>query len=250
MNKILYLLFFSFLLIQCSVEDAVSESAVSGSYATLLVVNDYMYGVNDEELATFDLKNDKDPILIDVQNVGFGIENIYHIDGILFIGSVSALHIYGIQNNGIPVSSSTTNYFEADMTSCDPVISDGQFAYVTLSTSAAVGPCGRWEQINELRIYNVEDVNNPILVSTTLMEFPKGLAIDGDYLFVCEGNSGLKVFNILDRENPTEIDFIEGFETFDVIAKDGLLMVTNSTEIRQYDYTDINNIIYLSSIDL
>lgn len=234
---------------ECTVEDGVSESSISGSYATLLVVNDFMYGVNDQELATFDLKNDKDPILIDLQDVGFGIENIYHIDGILFIGSTTTLHIYEIQSSGIPISRSETAYFDGSMTSCDPVISDGDFAYVTLATTLS-GPCARWVQINELRIYNVENIEEPTLLSVTEMEFPKGLAIDGEHLFVCEGNSGLKVFDVTNRENPIEIEFIEGFETFDVIAKDGLLMVTNKSEIRQYDYSDINNIIYLSSIDL
>ncbi len=229
-----------------------SQTALSGSYANLLTVGDYLYAINEAELTTFDIKDTKNPIQIDKQDVGFNIENIYHNEGVLFIGSQNALHIFEISENGIPVRKSETDYFRSEgMTSCDPVIVSDHYAFVTLSSiTVPNSPCSRIVAINELRVYDVEDIENPKLISSTSLDIPKGLAIDEQYLFVCLEKRGLAVLDVSKKENPEIINTLGEFESYDVIAKDGLLMIVCPTEIREYDYTDISNIKYLNSIEL
>jgi len=254
MKKLFVFAFTIAFIFSCGIsnKDGSVQSTLSGSYATLLTVGNYLYAINDSELTTFNISDTENPIEIDKQDVGFKIENIYHSEGVLFIGSESALHIFVIKQNGVPERKSETNYFNSvGVTSCDPVIVSGGYAFVTLSTFTDVtSPCFREIPINELRIYNVSDIENPQFITAMSLEVPKGLAIDGDYLFVCLAKTGLIVLDVSDKNAPEEITTLKQFESYDVIAKDGLLMIVCPKEIREYNYADINDIIYLNSIDL
>ena len=248
---------FTFLIIilltfSCSQDQGELQNTLNGSYARLLTVGNYLYAINNEELTTFDISITSDPIEMNKQNVGFSIENIYHHAGVLFIGSSEALHIYEIASDGIPLRKSESRYFAApNVCPKDPVIARGDIAYVTLSTiELQDGQCFRDLAINELRIFDISDLENPVLLSTTDMKIPKGLGLDGNYLFVCEKESGLKILDVSDSNNPIVINELTEFESYDVIAKEGLLMIVCPSEIRQYDYSDINNITLLSSINL
>ena len=254
--KKLFLYLFVFFFVSSCLEPASNDSnygsILSGSYSSILAVGDYLYAVNDRELSTFDIKDESNPILLDKQNVGFLIENIYYTDGVLFLGSKGALYIFAINEKGIPVKKSETNYFNAEgVTSCDPVIVKNNYAYVTLSTvTIQNSPCFRQLNINELRVYDVEDIENPKLLSQLSLESPKGLAFDNEYLFVCLAFRGIAVIDVSDKTNPQILQILEKFESYDVIATNGLLMVVCPTEIREYDYSDINNIKYLNSLKL
>ena len=103
--------------------------------------------------------------------------------------------------------------------------------------------------VNELRIYDISDIEEPVEITRRQMDFPAGLGITGDFLFVCEGNLGVKLFDVSDRTQPAEIWSDEGFETFDLILKDGLLIVVGPESIRQYDYSDITDIQFLTEIE-
>lgn len=250
MKKALTYILITGFLFSCSQEQGSLQSTLNGSYAKLLTVGNYLYAINDEELTTIDISMPDNPIEVNKQDVGFTIENIYYSNSVLFIGSPEALHIFSIGLNGVPQRRNETQYFEFEG-SCpsDPVIVQGDFAYVTLNTlSIDDGDCFR--TINELRIYDISNIESPKLLSTTSLNYPKGLAIDNDYLFVCEAYTGIKILNIADSNNPIELTSLTEFESYDVIANKGLLMVVGPKEIRQFDYTDIENVIFLSSIDL
>lgn len=224
---------------------------LSGSYANMLTVNSRLYALTSESISTFDVTDGANPRLINKQDVGFAIESIYHVDGVLFIGSREALHIYTIDAAGIPVRESQTQYaaFADDVVPCDPVVAKNDFAYVTLSTTEN-GPCASERQINELRIYDVKDLNRPALVSTTEMIEPKGLGLDGNYLFVAESNNGIKVFDVSNKQAPELLTHIDGFRAYDLIPTGDILMVVGPSKITQFDYTDIKNIREISSINL
>ena len=255
MKYILFTASLLFFTISCSKLDSTSQSNItlSGSYATLLIVDNFLYAINEEELTTFDITDNKDPKELNKQNVGFDIENIYHNAGVLFIGSSTTLYIFSINEIGIPVKKSETeyNFDNQEWQPCDPVIANDEFAYVTLSTSIeGLGPCGGRVSINQLRIYDISDFSAPVLISITEMEFPKGLAIDQDVLYVCEGNLGVKVMDVSDPSAPILIDFLDGFQSYDLILKGNLMMVVGPSEIRQFDISDVNDIVYLSTINL
>jgi len=255
MRNLFQFLFCTILILSCSSEgtETTTNTGVNGSYSGMVIVGDYMYRVDTETLITFDVTDPEDIIELNRQAVGFQIESIFHLEGILFIGSSIALHIFEIDENGIPHRKSQTEYldFSAEQTVCDPVVSDGVHAFVTLSSALnSNSPCARTVLFNELRIYDITDLTNPIEVNIIDMINPKGLGVDGDLLFVCESEGGLKVF---DKSNVLDLQLLhhfEGIHTYDLIARDGLLIVIGQEAIYQFDYSSIDDMELISTLNL
>ncbi len=250
----LILSFYLLISASCSSDGNQSNVGLNSSYSGMITVGSFLYQVDPSNITTYDISDATNPVEVNKQNLGFEIETIYHFGGVLFVGSARALFIFEIGENGVPVPKSETSYdtFQADQTPCDPVISDGSYAYVTLATTTSnpTNPCFRPEPFNKLLIYDIANLSNPTLVAEREMEEPKGLSKDGNYLFVCDGTNGLKIFDASDVENLIEIYHISGQNTRDAIAKDELLIVVGQSELRQYDYSNINAIVELGRLDL
>jgi hypothetical protein len=127
--------------------------------------------------------------------------------------------------------------------SCDPVVVQGQYAYVTLRTASA---CMRG--VNQLEIIDIADPKSPKLVNIINMINPHGLGIDGDKLFVCEGASGLKVFDISTPTSPLLQLTLNSVDSYDVIPNSNVLIVTGKGGIFQYDYSKKGELLLLSKI--
>lgn len=213
-------------------------SGVGGSMARFVITGDYLYAVDKQNLLTFDISAEE-PQPASKENVGWNIETIFSADSSLFIGSESAMYIYDITFPATPEQLSVYSH----LTACDPVVVEGDIAYVTLREGSR---CPR--SVNRLEVIDVKDRSNPKLMAEYEMINPHGLGIDNGVLFISEGDAGLK---ILDAGNPLEIKqlrHIKEIKTFDVIPLNDLLMVTGSDGIHQYDYSDIENIEHLSTI--
>lgn len=226
---------------------------ITGQYKTMVVKDNFIYAVNNSEIITFDATNKENPLTIDIKDVGENIENLHVAEKALFIGTKTNFSIFSIAKNGIPEKRSETDHivFQEEVVQvCDPVVANEKTAYVSLSSERTNGGCGQVIRINELRAYNIQDLNKPTLINTIIMDSPKGLALDGQYLFVANGFSGFSVFKTEVNGSLTLINSIDGFMANDLIAENGKLSVVSTEEIRQYDYSDINNIILYSSLSL
>jgi len=241
---IIYLLVISISLIGCAADSA-SESfsvdtGVAGSYARFITVGDFLYIVDRSSIQTYSLTNPSLPEEINTQEIGEQIESIFNYQDKLFIGSGSGLYIYTIQADGIP-----THF---PILPCDPVVANDTYAYVTLHDGDIQGPCGSFNIANELKIFNISNINEPQLLVNYPMSRPKGLGLDGNTLFVCDDFAGLKVFNASDPFNLIQIAHFDYFTAFDVIPLDGLLLCVGTDNVYQFDYTDLSNIQEISRI--
>lgn len=255
MKNLLYLFFLGLTLFSaCTSEDVGSNDASntqSGSYATMITISNFLYVINKTEITTFDVSNPSRPLQVNKQEVGFDIESLYHYQGLLLIGSANNMYIFSIGDDGIPKQKSTTQYnetFGAEVCTNDPIVVKDNWAYVTLSST--VQTCGGFRFINELRVYDIKDVNSPKLLKTINMSSPKGLGFGKNHLFVCDQTDGLVVYNIEDPLEPIKVSTFGGFAGFDLIVKDTLLIVVAKDKLLQYDISDENDIKYLSKIDL
>ena len=228
------------------------DTGVAGSYARFIIVNSFMYIVDESSIKTFNLSEPSTPQQVDEQTIGERIESIFHFENKLFVGSGAGLFIYEIGSNGIPSQLSATAYFDTfDTFGCDPVVANTTHAYVTLNSRERVdAPCGGLVEIdvNELRVYDIEDITNPVLVAIYPMTAPKGVGLDGNTLFICDDDQGLKIFDVTD---PLDIQLIKHFDTFtafDVIPLDGLLLVVGPDNVYQFNYLNLENIYLLSEI--
>lgn len=206
-----------------------SASGRGGSMARFTIVNSYLYTVSTTSLGVFDIAAPAHPVNKVTVGVGMNIETIYPFSNRLFIGSATGMFIFNIDDPASPFKMSSFEHAR----SCDPVVADGNYAYVTLRSGVMCAG-----NVNQLDVINVSDLFNPSLVRTYPLSNPNGLAKDGNLLFVCDGAEGLKVFN---AENPAELRLvrqIKGQNTYDAIAWNDVLLVVGSEGIVQYDYSN------------
>ena len=220
---------------------SVSPYGYGGSTARFTIVNNRLYTVGNSELSVFNISQTETPYFVTKKNIGWNIETLYPFAGKLFIGSQTGMFIYDIGSADNPVQ---VGQF-AHVASCDPVISDGKFAYVTLRSGTV---CGR--NTNELDVLALNNLTNPALMKTYSLFNPSGLSKDGALLFVCDGTDGLKLFNANDVSNLRLIKNIGGIEPSDVIAFNGNALVVAKDGLYQYNYSDVNNIRMLSKINI
>lgn len=258
MKNILYFFTIIILLSSCGAEGLATledGTSISGSYARMLALGNRLYVLDDTRLTTFDITEVNQPTELSKIDLSGTIESIFYNGEYLFIGSNEGMHIYSIDGQGIPSFTSLTPYGQNgnfDILPCDPIVANDTLSFSTLRTTTLVDNgegCGRSEQINQLNIYDIKDVSQPILLSETIMDEPKGLGLDGEVLFVCESTEGLKIFDVSNPATPIMIHHEEGFEAFDVIAYNNKVTVIGNASLRQYDYSDLSNIQLLSIIE-
>ncbi|MEM9991649.1 MAG: hypothetical protein AAF738_07795 [Bacteroidota bacterium] len=253
MKKTLFLLLLISTLFACidNTSELVSDSTdgVGGSYARFIIVNNFMYVIDETYIITFDVSQAAHPVEIDKQRIGERIESIFTFQGNLFIGSGFGMFIYEILDSGIPKLLSETPHFAFNDFACDPVVANASYAYLTLNTQRRIERNCTSETIeaNLLKIYNVTDLNQPELLAEYDMFAPKGIGLDGTTLFVCDDKEGLKIFDVTDPLNIKSIVHFKNFTAFDVIPLNGLLLVVGPENVYEFDYTDLNNIQLLSS---
>ncbi len=208
-----------------------------GSLARFTVTGNTLYTVDPAALKVFDLSNPEKPQLKRNLPVGFGVETIFPYGENLFLGTATGMYIYDIR---IPERPEKISFYE-HVYSCDPVVTDGNYAYVTLTTVNQ--QC--WHSINELQIIDIRNRLKPALVKQVPLTQPMGLAVRNDTLWVCD--DGLKLFDVKDKSDIKLLRHFTGIQAYDVIWKDNLVLVTGDTGFVQYKIEN-NGIRKLSEI--
>lgn len=199
-----------------------------GSLSRFTIIGDYLYIVNDFSLVPIDISSLDNPVQLETQNLGVGIETIFAYQGHLFIGSTSAVYIYDISDPANPQFRSEYSH----ATGCDPVVVSGDYAYVTLREGIS---CSNFFDLNVLEILNVSDVRNPILLDQINMSSPRGLALGcNNKLYVCEGDLGIVQFDLSNPALPFLERRYDRYPAEDLIIKDDLVIATGSQGVYQY----------------
>ncbi len=212
-----------------------------GSMSRFAISTDHLYTIDDENMQVFDLSSATNPTSVNEFSVGFMIETIYAHRKQLFVGAQNAMYIYDKTMAASP--SLQASYWHA--TSCDPVVANDTMAYVTLRT----GTTCEGDQ-NVLELVDIKEATSPHEVARYNMDNPHGLGLDEHLLFVCEGATGVKVFDARHPQDLNEhlIARIEGLFAYDVITQDQHLIVIAEDGVYQYDYSDPKQITLLSKM--
>ncbi len=224
-----------------SSQNIVNPNGIGGSMARFAIMDNSLYAIDEWQMYVIDIQNQAEPEQGNTIDLGWGIETIFPYNDHLFIGANNGMHIYDAADPAAPSYLSSFQH----ATACDPVVVNDTHAFVTLRTGNAC-----WGQQNQLDVVNIEDLSNPFLVESFPMENPHGLGLDDETLFLCEGEFGLKVFDVADLN---EIDanlqqHIDNIHAFDVIAFQNVLIMIGENGLFQYDYTDPENLQLLSMI--
>jgi hypothetical protein len=231
-------------LAEASFPSSVSQAmGVGGSMARFTIAAGHLYAVDRSDLHVFGLTAPQMPQSLNRQSIGWDIETIFPFGQYLFIGSETGMYIF---DNSIPTSPTLLSVFE-HARACDPVVSDGEFAFVTLRSGNV---CQGFN--NQLDVIDVKNPLQPRLLRSWPMTHPMGLAIRDHLLFLCDDTDGLRIFDRSDvmQLGNRQLARLGGFQAFDVIALPGgtLILVIGKDGLRQYDTAQPAQPVLLSSI--
>jgi hypothetical protein len=220
-----------------------SVTGTGGSMARFTVYENYLYAVDNYMLRLFNIEESDNPLPEKEMYVGWNIETLFPYDQKLFLGSTTGMYIYSLADPADPVYLSA--FWHAS--SCDPVVVEGNLAYVTLR---AGNLCG--DNISMLNVIDISDIYNPKLLKEYPMDEPYGLGIDSSILFICDGDAGLKVYDATDPLliDQNKIAQYGDINAWDVIPVGGVLIMIGTDGLYQYDYSDPENIRELSIIPI
>jgi hypothetical protein len=232
-----------------SVSNSNTTGAIAGSMARFLMIDDFLYVISDQStIKVFDVSS-KNLSLVTTfypwnEGGGWGnIETLFSFGDHLFIGSSTGMLAYDVSNASSPEYIS--NY--SHMTSCDPVVANDDFAFVTLRSGTECGS----PDMDQLNVLDIQDIMDPQEIGVYELNNPHGLALDSDQnlLFVCDGASGLKIFNTAEINSLKEIGSQSG-DTYDVIARGNVIQVIGDGGLVQYSYDATGSLRELSRINL
>jgi len=219
------------------------DTGTGGSMARFTLYDNYLYAIDNASLHLFNVSNNANPNFEKQVPISWNIETLFPYEEKLFIGSQTGMFIYSLQNPSNPEFIS--QFWHAS--SCDPVVVEGNYAYVTLRGGNL---CGAIE--SQLDVIDLSIIEDPTLIATYLMEEPYGLGIDDGTLFVCDGPAGLKIY---DATDPMKIDSnlivnYSDIDAFDVIPLGDILIMIGIDGLYQYDYSSLDDIRLLSHIPI
>ena len=200
-----------------------------GSLARFKIVGDFLYAVDSHNINVFDISNLEAPLDLEDVYAGFDIETIFNRGDHLFLGSMRGMYIYDITNPAVPTFVSEFQHG----TACDPVVVDDKYAYVTLRGGNF---CGATE--SGLYIVDITTIEQPELKVIYPMDEPYGLGIKDDKLFICDGSSGLKVYDKSAVPDLPQLNHFKDIVTFDVIPLNEQLLMVGDGILYQYEYLD------------
>lgn len=219
-----------------------SNSGTAGSMASMVLMNEHLYALQEaHSIGIVDISNPAAPRLDTVFNAGFDLQTIYPFEGKLFLGSMSGMFMYDMTNPTLPVKLGEFSHGRA----CDPVVTDGKYAYVTLHAGTSCGGAA-----NELNVIDIKDLMNPVLVKAYDLTKPKGLCKDGALLFVCDDKSGVRLYDATDVSHLKQLGSIAVNNSYDIIAGNNHAMVVTDDGLYQYDYSNRQSIRLLSKYAL
>lgn len=213
----------------------------AGSMAKFSIVNDHLFLINDSSLIVYNIQNETSPVEINQLKVNFGIETVYTLKNKLFIGAIDGVYIYDISD---PANILYLSHYQ-HLTSCDPVVANEEYAFATLNSNSQC----RWQTgANRLDVIDISNIVYPQRIASIEMENPKGLAIDSSYVFVCNGEYGVKIYDCSNPYNLQQVSGISGIDAYDIILDEGILYLVGKQGLFQYNYEDIDHLQLLSNI--
>ena len=220
-------------LISCTKETAgngAASAGAGGSTARFTIAGNYLYVVDNVSLKAFDLSSNTTPVFKSKTEIGINIETIFPYQDKLFIGSSSTMYVYSLADPSRPAQLGKAEY-QIRM-SCDPVVARDSVAYATLRST---GRCGGSQSV--LVVYNIKNISSPQLMRTRSLTTPYGLGIKNNSLYVCEGQNGIRIFNITDTYDPIQVSEIRINNTifYDVIPHGNILIAQVNDGFILYD---------------
>jgi len=172
--------------------DGNGNIGTAGSMARFAMKGNALYAINNGyELKIFDVGTQEIKKSDSISTM-WNIETLFVYNDKLFVGSNNGMFIYNIEDSKHPVFISQYDH----ITSCDPVVVNDNYAFVTLRSG---NNC--FNSVDRLDIVSLENIQEPVLSKSYTLFNPHGLGLDENILFICDGDAGLKIYDVSDVLN-------------------------------------------------
>ena len=218
-----------------------NEVSTAGSMTRFLPIDRYLYTINFNELVLFSIGDNYQPSRFARLDTGTQAETLFQLNDLLFVGSTTGMLMYDVTSPDNPNYLNSIEHFR----SCDPVVADENYAYVTLR-----GGTNCFTETNELQIIDIRTPEELSLVARQVMFNPHGLAIHQDYLLVCDGSAGLKVLDVSNREQPEILSTDNIPFAYDIIVDFPNALVVGEGVLYQYDLSNLPEIVKTNELVL
>jgi len=218
-----------------------NEVSTAGSMTRFLPIDRYLYTINFNELVLFSIGDNYQPTRFARLDTGTQAETLFQLNDLLFVGSTTGMLMYDVTSPSNPNYLNSIEHFR----SCDPVVADENYAYVTLR-----GGTNCFTETNELQIIDIRTPEELSMVARQLMFNPHGLAIHEDYLLVCDGTAGLKVVDVTNRNEPEILSTDNIPFAYDIIVDFPSAIVVGEGVLYQYDLSNLPEIVKTNELVL
>ncbi|MEM9837117.1 MAG: hypothetical protein AAF828_11480, partial [Bacteroidota bacterium] len=221
------------------------QVGIGGSLARFTITNGTLYAVDESRLKTFNLNNPTLPEFMGNVNLGWGVETIFPHGNEIYIGTNTGMHIYDASE---PLSPRRLGSIE-HVRSCDPVVVNGDRAYVTLRGGTF---CGGFS--NQLEVIDVSNPSNPERMQIYPMDGPAGLSVADNKLFIAQPGHDFKIYQLegngLRGEELNSLPELKN--AIDVIGLPWLdrIITLGSDGVQQFDYSNDGQLERLSLLDV
>ncbi|HOJ89726.1 MAG TPA: hypothetical protein PLH86_01410 [Saprospiraceae bacterium] len=220
--------------INLSEDNGNGKTSTNGSTSRFTIKDNYLYTIESNKLKVFDISISSKPNLINDLYIGNNIETIFSYRDQLYIGASTGIYIINIKNPKYVYLESYIEHWVAR----DPVVVKDDIIYSTARNS--------WS--GQLNIYQKQN-NSFVNLSSFRMNQPYGLGISDHYLYICDINDGLILFDV---KNPRQIVKLKSFNDVqspqDVIVLDKLIIVSTANQFFLFDSSDPINLKLIQQI--
>lgn len=236
-----------------SAADSFSEipGGQGGSWARFAVVQDYLMTVDSRNLNIINIADLNNPQPVKSVGIGERIETVFADGNSLFIGSQEGMYIWDVSQPENPEQLSFVPHRqfidcpEREITVRDPVVVDGNIAYLTLKEASFCTNNGMGLS-SQLIVFDVTDLNSPQVIGQYPMTAPGGLATFGDWVLVCDNDEQIVVFDRTDPHSLLRVNTLN-IPGYDIIPIGNSLLITAHDGFHQYELIN-GELQYVSSI--
>lgn len=200
-----------------------------GSLTRFTIVNNQLLVLDGQSIIQYNIKEGGEFEFRHEVAIEPGMETIHANGEYILVGSNSA--VYFLKFNSFGTLGLVSSY--EHITSCDPVVASNGIAYSTLRSTGC-----RFNGAEVLDVIDFSDIENPKLIKSYTTHSPYGLALNEQYLFVCE-YGGITMYDRSDSEALEKVDFleVEGHTPIDLILRGNNMVVRTMDGVLNVGFT-------------
>lgn len=209
-----------------------SDDGTAGSTSRIVFQRDYLLVIDGNRIEARSVDAETGQLTL-VSAIPLEVDEAetlftYEEDKIM-VGTPTGTYILEISEQGRLSQTAWVTHAQA----CDPVIAKDNAMYVTTRTATN---CQGWGgNSNQLLVYDITDIENPVETSRIPLDRPSGLTLKNNNLYVCT-YSGLAWLKVDSPLEPTFLDTLPMVECNDIIADqdNDTLILTSSERVSIY----------------